>query len=555
MIVKTEFNGQVYYLHCAFSDDEDGENFSLTEYEGAVMIGTYTDQSEAESEDPSRYVWQYIDEDTNEDAAESESDDIEERLSELEEISDDLSADSMAVNLGLVSTQSNADTEIGNVNLLIGTNKGLAGWSAPSSLTLSETTESIYTDLDTTNYLTISCNTSGNIWAAFSSEKLRKILAQETNGSSYTLSLDIRQSSIFSIPVSVRDEDGSNVQITFDAIDNTSDDPDKDNTDAWVHVSSTALSLGVSESTQSLYFDLTQMPEGSTIDIANLKVEEGALATPWRESLEEINAKAEAAKETADSAKDTADELDGSVSTLQEDVYGDGGISETITGLIGETKAVTDENGEAVYDEITYTDSDGTTHTEKVARTERIPGRLDAIDEKVQDATGKAQQALDNQAELPSIKSSAEEAKEILKEWALDDGSGNIDGSKIAKGTITSEKIAAGALLISNFSQEALTLIHEPLKYIRSATVDGELVIEIGEEGSPYKVTISKKGMHLYANGTAAAYFTTDTMKITKARILQSIRFGAENDGRDDFAFVPQPNGNLSFKLLEDTEE
>lgn len=552
MIVKTEFNGQVYYLHCAFSDDEDGTNFSLTEYDDALMTGTYRDQLETESTDPARYSWSYISDE--EESTEEDADDIEERLSELEEISDDLSADSIATNVDLTSAQSNTDTEIGNVNLLIGTNKGMAGWSAPSSLTLSETSESIYTDLDTINFLTVSCNTSGNVWAAFSSENLRKVLAQETEGSSYTLSLDIRQSNIFSIPVSVRDEDGSNIQITFDAIDNTSDDPDKDNTDAWVHVSSTALSLGISESMQSLYFDLTQMPEGSTIDIANLKVEEGALATPWRESLEEINAKAEAAKEAADIAKDTADELDGSVSTLQEDVYGDGEITETITGLIGETKAVTDENGEAVYDEITYTDSDGTTHTEKVARTERIPGRLDAIDEKVQDAAGKAQQALDGQAELPSIKSSAEEAKEILKEWALDDGSGNIDGSKIAKGTITSEKIAVGALLISNFSKEALTLIHEPLKYIRSATVDGELVIEIGEEGSPYKVTISKKGMNLYAGGTVAAFFTTDTMKITKARILQSIRFGAENDGKDDFAFVPQPNGNLSFKLLEDTE-
>nr|DAL21368.1 MAG TPA_asm: Minor structural protein 4 [Caudoviricetes sp.] len=552
MVAKTEFNGQVYYLHCAFSDDEDGTNFSLTEYDDALMRGTYRDQSETESTDPARYNWSY---NATDEPIEEADDDISEQLLELEEIADQLSADSLTSDMDLSSSQHNTDTEIGNVNLLIGTNKGLNGWSAPSSLTLSETSESIYTDLDTTNYLTISCNTSGNVWAAFSSENLRKVLAQETEGSSYTLSLDIRQSSIFSIPVSVRDEDGSNVQITFDAIDNTSDDSDKDNTDAWVHVSSTALSLGISESMQSLYFDLTQMPEGSTVDIANLKVEEGALATPWRESLEEINAKAEAAKEAADNAKDAAEELDGSVSTLQEDVYGDSGITETITGLVGETKAVTDEKGEAVYDEITYTDSDGTEHTEKVARTERIPGRLDELDQKMQDAAGKAQQALDNQAELPAIKTSAEEAKELLKEWSLDDGSGNIDGSKIAKGTITSEKIAAGALLISNFSQEALSLIHEPLKYIRSATVDGELVIEIGEEGSPYKVTISKKGMHLYANGTAAAYFTTDTMKITKARILQSIRFGAESDGKDDFAFVPQPNGNLSFKLLEDTEE
>lgn len=551
MIVKTEFNGQVYYLHCAFSDDEDGTNFSLTEYDDALMRGTYRDQSETESTDPAMYSWSYL---ATDEPIEEANDDLSEQLLELEEIADNLSADSLTSDMDLSSSQHNTDTEIGNVNLLIGTNKGLNGWKSASTLSLSETTTAIYTDLDTTDFLTVTCNASGKSWIAFTADQLRKILAQETEGSSYTLSLDIRQSDIFTIPVSVRDEDGSNIQITFNAIDNSSDEPDRDNTDAWIHFASTALSTGAGESSQVLFMDLSSMPEGATIDIANLKVEEGALATPWRESLQEINAKAEAAKEAASDAKQTADELDGSVSSLQEDVYGDGGITETITVLVGETKAVTDENGEAVYDEITYTDPDGTTHTEKVARTERIPGRLDTMDQQVQEAAGKAQQAIDGQAELPSIKTAAEEAKNILKEWALDDGSGSIDGSKIAKGTITSEKIAAGALLISNFSKEALALIHEPLKYIRSATVDGELVIEIGEEGSPYKVTISKKGMNLYAGGSVAAFFTTDTMKITKARILQSIRFGAENDGKDDFAFVPQPNGNLSFKLLEDTE-
>lgn len=118
MIVKTTFNGQVYYLHCAFSDDEDGANFSLTEYDDALMRGTYRDQSETESTDPARYSWSYIGDETE--TIEEDADDIEERLSELEDISDDLSADSIATNVDLTSMQSNADTEIGNVNLLIG---------------------------------------------------------------------------------------------------------------------------------------------------------------------------------------------------------------------------------------------------------------------------------------------------------------------------------------------------------------------------------------------------------------------------------------------------
>ena len=361
-------------------------------------------------------------------------------------------------------------------------------------------------------------------------------------------------SDLFLIPVRMQDSDGSNIQIAFSDIDNTAADIDTDNSGVWVHYSSTALSPGAAASSQNLSFDLSNMPSGASLDIANLKVEEGALSTPWRESLSEINAKADAAKQAADEAQQTADSLDSSVTGLQKDVYGDGGITETITGLVGETKTVTDETGEVIYDEITYTDSDGTSHTEKVARTERIPGRLDDLDSKVQEASDQAKQAIDGQEKLSSMKTSVDEAKEILKDWSLGDGSGTIDGSKIAKGTITSEKIATGALLISNFSQEALSLINQPLKYIRSATVDGELVIEIGEEGSPYKVTISKQGMNLYAGGAVSAFFNTDTMKITKARILESIRFGSSGDGKDDFAFVPQPNGNLSFKLLEDQE-
>jgi hypothetical protein len=555
MVVKTQYMGGYYFLHCAFADDEEGTNFSLTQYDDALMRGSYTDQSETESSDPSRYTWTYIEEASEEETdTDEEESDLEERLSDLEDVSDDLSASSKTSGFDITSTQANADTEIGNVNLLTGTNKGASGWSSSSGLALSGTEDTVYTDLDLTDFLTVTCNTAGSGWIAFSSDDLIKQLSQAGEESSYTLSFDVRESSVFSIPVSFCDEDKSNAMLTFDVVDLASDDPDRGNTDAWIHFVSTALSTEVTASSQKLYFDLSEMPANAILDLANLKIEAGALATPWRESLSEINDKAEAAREKAEEAKETADELDDSVSGLQEDVYGDGGITETITGLVGETKTVTDETGEVVYDEITYTDADGTTHTEKVARTERIPGRLDELDGKVQDAADQAKQAIDNQEKLSSMKSSVDEAKDILEEWSLDDGSGNIDGSKIGKGTVTSEKIAAGALLISNFSKEALNLINQPLKYIRSATVNGELVIEIGEEGSPYKVTISKQGMNLYAGGSIAAFFNTDTMKITKARILESIRFGAENDNKDDFAFVPQPNGNLSFKLLEDAE-
>ena len=317
MVVKTEYNGQDYYLHAAWADDEDGTNFSLTEYEDAIMTGSYTDQSETESTDPSRYAWSLIEEDEDEEDEDTDDDSLEERLSDLEELSDDLAASAVTSDMDIEATQGNADTEIGNVNLLVGTNKGAENWSGSDNVTLTGLEEGIYTDLDTVNHLTVTCASAGSNYLAFPAEELRKTLADQPEENSFTLSFDIRQSSLFSIPIFVQDADGTNIQLTFDPVDNTSEDEDRDNADAWISYSSTAQSTGATESAQVLYFDLSSMPADATLDIANLKVEEGALATPWRESLDEINQKAEDAKKTAEEAKALASEQSSSVKAAQ----------------------------------------------------------------------------------------------------------------------------------------------------------------------------------------------------------------------------------------------
>ena len=316
MVVKTKFNDQDFFLHAAWADDEAGTNLSLEESNDALFIGRYTDQSSEESTDPAKYSWQEVESTSDEDAGSLE--DLEERLDDLEDATDDLSANAEVNSMDITLTQGNADTEIGNVNLLVGTNQGESGWSASGNLTLSENEEGIYTDLDAVNYLTVTCTASGENSLFFSASDLRNVLASQPEGNSYTISADIRMSELFTIPVQMQDSDGNNVQIAFSDIDNTAADEETDNAGVWVHYSSTALSLGVSSSSQNLFFDLSAMPEGSTLDFANLKVEEGALATPWRESLSEINAKADAAKQAADAAQQTAESLDSSVTGLQE---------------------------------------------------------------------------------------------------------------------------------------------------------------------------------------------------------------------------------------------
>ena len=135
MVVKTMFNEQDFFLHAAWADDEAGTNLSLEESSNALFIGRYTDQSSDESTDPAKYIWQEIERSDDDPGS---FDDIEERLEELEDMADDLSADTEINSMDITLTQGNADTEIGNVNLLVSTNQGITGWSASGNLTLSE---------------------------------------------------------------------------------------------------------------------------------------------------------------------------------------------------------------------------------------------------------------------------------------------------------------------------------------------------------------------------------------------------------------------------------
>ena len=107
MVVKTMFNEQDFFLHAAWADDEAGTNLSLEESSNALFIGRYTDQSSDESTDPAKYIWQEIERSDDDPGS---FDDIEERLEELEDMADDLSADTEINSMDITLTQGNADT-------------------------------------------------------------------------------------------------------------------------------------------------------------------------------------------------------------------------------------------------------------------------------------------------------------------------------------------------------------------------------------------------------------------------------------------------------------
>ncbi len=312
----------VLYSHTAWAEDADGGGFSLTESEDALYIGSYIDSLEAESEDPEKYTWTPLSETGETD--ESAYDDV---IGEMMDSMENMEGDIITASELIEGTQNTSDIGLGNLNELVGTNHGTDGWTGTDGLLLQAVTGTIYLETDDpVSYLSVTCMEEGDNYIAFQAEQLRSKLADDTEDNAYTFSCDVNMSTLFEIRiVAVQDPDGQYRQLLFDAVDNSpAEDQDEiDMNGVWVHQSSTAEVINeeeepVPESEQVFYMDLSEMPEGAVLLIANLKVEGGALATPWRMSNDEIESAAREALQTANSVQERADsgEFDGEDAVL-----------------------------------------------------------------------------------------------------------------------------------------------------------------------------------------------------------------------------------------------
>ena len=60
MVVQISFGSMSAYMHSAFATSAQGDDFSLTEFEGAIFVGNYTSNSATESTNPLMYDWHVI---------------------------------------------------------------------------------------------------------------------------------------------------------------------------------------------------------------------------------------------------------------------------------------------------------------------------------------------------------------------------------------------------------------------------------------------------------------------------------------------------------------
>ena len=347
MVIEVIQNGKTYYMHTAWADSEDGDGISLEEYEGASFTGAYIDSDSTDSDDPTRYTWDLIeDPGADEEEQEDEDTDLSEWMEDMEDTAEDLAAEATSLGNDIEQTQGSSDEGIGHKNLLRRTNQGLEGWSSSGSILLSPYTDTVYTDVDMTYGITAECLEAGAGWISFSAEYFRSTLSDAPPDNSYTLSFDVQMSELFSIPISMRNVDGSGSMILFDPADNApGDEEEMDNAGAWVRYESTGELLEVEADSQNLYFDLSEMPAGASISIVNLKAEEGAFATPWELDSEEVDDKVKVIR--ADlavigellAAKATIKELQAQKAVLEQAVIGTGSASSFTAAKLTFTEA------------------------------------------------------------------------------------------------------------------------------------------------------------------------------------------------------------------------
>ena len=60
MVVQIQFGSITAYMHSTFATSAQGDDFSLTEFDGAVFVGNYTSNSATESTNPLMYDWHVI---------------------------------------------------------------------------------------------------------------------------------------------------------------------------------------------------------------------------------------------------------------------------------------------------------------------------------------------------------------------------------------------------------------------------------------------------------------------------------------------------------------
>lgn len=577
MVISSIFNEKTIYLHTAWANDESGSGFSLEEFDGAVFIGNYTSSSATESVNFASYSWKRIDDiedpdETIEDEdLEDDTEDDEEFIEDEEDDDDDgtyldedleedlIEIEAAAVRSGdnITSNQQANDSGIGNVNLLYGTNSGKSGYSVSDGFVLSDLDTTIYDDAEEVKAVRITCDTaSDTAYLSFGSDYLLDNLSEMSAGDVFTLSFDSRMSVLFvSETLAVQGIDGAKRMLLFDqSLDSASDNEEIDNTGEWVHYSAQAVYEEQETSGQVFCISLKNMPAGSTLDIANLKIEEGSLETPWRQSEDEIagvarqaHSKAENAQETANGASAKADLVAGIVSgTDTFDISVSGSLSEESAQI--DIQVASESGNFTTPGEYTfsYLDSgwklggNSVTLSEYGITLNGTPAAGDTITV-----------VYDNSGLVDDI----DELNKRTDEINSDVGSLRDASSELHEQTNGLSEATSKLKTVQETTSKEMAGISKEMEGYRGCVVinSDEPSITIGA-GSDAKTNlkITPEKMSFMNNGNEAASLSNDTLKADSAEITNLYMRSVDDSGNvvGTLGWIARANGHLSLKVI-----
>lgn len=577
MVISSIFNEKTVYLHTAWAHDESGSGFSLEEFDGAVFIGNYTSSSATESGNFASYSWKRIDDiedpdetiededledDTEDDEefVEDEEDDDDDGTYLDEDLEEDLvEIEAAAVRSGdnIASNQQANDSGIGNVNLLYGTNSGKSGYSVSDGFVLSDLDTTIYDDAEEVKAVRITCDmASDTAYLSFGSDYLLDNLSEMSAGDVFTLSFDSRMSVLFvSETLAVQGIDGAKRMLLFDqSLDSASDNEEIDNTGEWVHYSAQAVYEEQETSGQVFCISLKNMPAGSTLDIANLKIEEGSLETPWRQSEDEIagvarqaHSKAENAQETANGASAKADLVAGIVSgTDTFDISVSGSLSEESAQI--DIQAASESGKFMTPGEYTfsYLDSgwklggNSVTLSEYGITLNGTPAAGDTITV-VYDESG--------------LVDDIDELNKRTDEISSDVGSLRDASSELHEQTNGLSEATSKLKTVQEATTKELAGMAKELGGYRGCVVingsEPSLTIGAGSDAKT-NLKITPEKMLFTNNGNEAASLSNDTLKADSAEITNLYMRSVDDSGNvvGTLGWIARANGHLSLKVI-----
>lgn len=182
-------------------------------------------------------------------------------------------------------TGSVENLKVGGVNLLNGTNNGDNNWDVGSGNGYIIKSSKVFTKFGNVNGVRFDINENVSGWSfiSYSDPNIKSILSQSA-GEKLTISFDLKSDVSSSVDIGIKNTNGSSEMIAFGTFNFEAD--------KWENCKLTSTVLQSNIESQCVYiYTENLLAIAKYVEIANLKIERGEVATDWTPSPQDYENK------------------------------------------------------------------------------------------------------------------------------------------------------------------------------------------------------------------------------------------------------------------------